>query len=201
MRPAPAPEEILSFWFDEAGSKRWYKVDPEFDALIRRKYGPWLHGFREVDHVNGDAWLAQARSGLALVIALDQFSRNIWRGSNAAFDLDPLAREAATVMIDRGFDLQLSDVERPFVYMPFMHSEDLADQHRCVELAAERLPETDTTLRHAQLHREVIERFGRFPYRNAALGRETTDDEQRYLDEGGYAPGSKRPAKSTEGQE
>ncbi len=201
MRPAPAPEDILAFWFEEAGAMRWYKVDPEFDALIRRKFGPWLHGFRDVDRVAGDAWLAAPRSGLALVVALDQFPRNIWRGSNAAFDLDPLAREAAGVMIDRGFDLELTDAERAFVYMPFMHSEDIEDQHRCVELAAERLPAADTTLRHAELHREVIERFGRFPYRNAALGRETTPEEQAYLDEGGYAPGSKRPAKSTEGQE
>jgi uncharacterized protein (DUF924 family) len=201
MRPAPAPEEILAFWFEEAGPKRWYKVDPGFDALIRRRFGPWLHGFRDVDHVAGDAWLSAPRSGLALVIALDQFSRNIWRGSNAAFDLDPLAREAAGVMIDRGFDFAVSEVERPFLYMPFMHSEDLEDQHRCVELAAERLGPEDTTLRHAELHREVIERFGRFPYRNAALSRSTTPEEQAYLDGGGYAPGSKRPAKSTQGQE
>ncbi len=201
MRPAPAPEDILAFWFEEVGPKLWYKVDPDFDALIRRKFGPWLHGFRDVDHVHGDAWLSAPRSGLALVIALDQFSRNIWRGSNAAFDLDPLALEAAQVMIDRGFDLELTDAERPFVYMPFMHSEDIENQHRCVALASERLPASDTTLRHAELHRAVIERFGRFPYRNAALGRETTKDEQRYLDDGGYAPGSKGSAKSTEGQD
>lgn len=201
MREAPAPEDILAFWFEEAGSKWWYDVDPDFDALIRRRFGPWLHGFREVDHVAGDAWLAAPRSGLALVIALDQFPRNIWRGSNAAFDLDPLAREASNVMIDRGFDLKLGDAERAFVYMPFMHSEDIKDQHRCVELAATRLPETDTTLHHARRHRQVIERFGRFPYRNEALGRETTAEEQAYLDGGGYAPGSKRPANSTEGQD
>lgn len=201
MRAAPAPEEILAFWFTEAGPKRWYKIDPRFDARIRRRFGPWLHGFRHVDHVQGDAWLSAPRSGLALVIALDQFPRNIWRGSNAAFDLDPLAREAADVLIGRGYDYALSEQERPFVYMPFMHSEDIEDQHRCVELAAERLGPKDTTLRHAQLHREVIERFGRFPYRNGALGRRTTRDEQAYLDGGGYAPGSKRPAKSTQGQD
>ena len=201
MRDAPRPEEILGFWFEQAGPKRWYKAEPAFDAVIRRRFGPWLHGFRAVKAVAGDAWLAAPRSGLALVIALDQFPRNIWRGSNAAFDLDPLAREAADVMIERGFDWALSDVERAFVCMPFMHSEDIKDQHRCVELAAERLPETDSTLRHAQLHRAVIERFGRFPYRNAALGRETSPEEQAYLDEGSYAPGSKRPAKSTQGQE
>ena len=201
MRSGPAPEDILAFWFEEAGPKRWYKTDSRFDALVRRRFGPWLEGLRELDQDLGHAWLCAPRSALALVIALDQFPRNIWRGSKAAFEFDPLARQAAGAMIEHGFDLEFCDAERAFVYMPFMHSEDIEDQHRCVELAADRLPETDGTLRHARLHREVIERFGRFPYRNEALGRETTPAEQAYLDAGGYAPGSKRPAKSTGGQE
>ncbi len=199
--PSPSPQAILDFWFNQAGPKRWYTVDPQFDARVRRKFAPWLHQFRGVKSVDGDAWLASPKSGLALVIALDQFPRNIWRGSNAAFDLDPLALEAARIMVARGFDFALSDQERAFVYMPFMHSEALADQDLCVKLAAERLPTTDSTVRHAQLHRDVIRQFGRFPWRNAALRRSTTQDEQRYLDEGGYAPGAKRPAKSTEGQD
>lgn len=199
--PTPSPQAILGFWFNQAGPRRWYAVDPKFDGLVRRRFAPWLHQFRGVASVDGDGWLAAPQSGLALVIALDQFPRNIWRGSNAAFDLDLLALEAARILVARGFDLALTDQQRPFIYMPFMHSEVLADQDRCVELAAERLPKSDSTLRHAELHRDVIRRFGRFPYRNAALGRETTVEEQRYLDEGGYAPGAKRPAKSTEGQD
>lgn len=199
--PGRRPQAILDFWFNQAGPRRWFGVDAKFDALVRRRFGPWLHQFRGVTSVDGDAWLAAPKSGLALVISLDQFARNIWRGSNAAFDLDPLALEAARIMVARGFDFALSDQERPFVYMPFMHSEALADQDLCVKLAAERLPSTDSTLRHAELHRDVIRRFGRFPYRNAALRRASTSDELRYLEEGGYAPGSKRPAKSTEGQE
>jgi hypothetical protein len=163
--------------------------------------GPWLHGFRDVDHVAGDAWLSAPRSGLALVIALDQFSRNIWRGSNAAFDLDPLAREAAGVMIARGFDFAFSEVERPSSTCP-----SCIPRTSRISTAASNWPPSGwgrRTRRCAMLSCTVksSSALGAFPYRNAALGRDTTPEEQAYLDGGGYAPGSKRPAKSTEGQE
>jgi uncharacterized protein (DUF924 family) len=131
-----------------------------------------------------DAWLATPQGALALCILLDQFPRNAFRGSPRMFATDAKARDVARNALGQQFDRQVDDELRQFFVMPFMHSEDLADQHLCVRLSKE-LP-TDT-LRYAEMHRDIIERFGRFPHRNAALARETTVEEQRFLDDGGFS--------------
>ncbi|MEO1039837.1 MAG: DUF924 family protein [Pseudomonadota bacterium] len=193
----PDPHALLDFWFEEAGPKRWYATDPAFDAKIRRLYGPLAHRLDAEPLDPNDAWLDTPETGLALAIALDQFPRNIWRGSGKAFALDEKARAASRQLIDKGFDLAIDPSRRDFLYMPFMHSEALDDQQLCIALVEERIGADSGTARHARLHRDVIATFGRFPYRNDALGRETTPDEAAYLERGGYAPGAKRPAKSS----
>ncbi|MEQ8404550.1 MAG: DUF924 family protein [Oceanicaulis sp.] len=190
------PEGVLDFWFDEAGPERWFSVDPAFDAAMRRRFGPACHALRRLKSVAGHPWLVEPDSALALVILLDQAPRNVWRGSNAAFSLDPLAREAADAMLAAGFDWALPKRWRAFVYMPLMHSEDIEDQALCVALCEERLPGDESTQRHARAHLELIARFGRFAHRNAVLGRESSPAEIEFLKAGGYAPGAKRPAKS-----
>lgn len=195
MRPPLLPEDVLDFWFKRAGPKRWFAVDPAFDAEVRRRFGPACHGLRDAGSVNGHPWLVEPLSALALVLLLDQFPRNIWRGSNAAFDLDPSARQACEAMLAAGFDWPLDPDPRSFVYMPLMHSEDIEDQALCVALCEERLGADSGTARHARAHRDLIARFGRFPHRNAALGRTSTAEETAFLASGGYAPGAKRPAK------
>ncbi|MFW6299963.1 MAG: DUF924 family protein [Oceanicaulis sp.] len=195
MRPLD-PEGVLAFWFDEAGAKRWFAVDPAFDAAVRRRFGPACHHLRAARSLAGHPWLVEPDSALALVILTDQAPRNIWRGSNAAFSLDAAGREAAQTMLAAGFDWALSEDRRAFVYMPLMHSEDIEDQALCVALCEERLAPGGQTARHARAHMDLIARFGRFPHRNAALGRRSTPAETAFLNGGGYAPGAKRPAKS-----
>lgn len=194
------PEDVLDFWFVEAGPKAWFNVDPAFDARVRRKLGPACHSFLQTRSVMDHPWLVEPESALALVIILDQAPRNVWRGSNAAFALDPLARQAAMSMLDAGFDWALPKERRAFVYLPFSHSEDIEDQALSVLMCEERLGPDSENTRHARAHMDVIARFGRFPHRNAVLDRTPRPEETKFLDQGGYAPGSKRPAKSTQGQ-
>lgn len=195
----PTPRDILDFWFHEAGPEKWYAVSTAFDATVRRRFAKAIEREAARYRHGPHPWLETADGALALILLFDQFPRNVWRGSGKAFDFDPLALAIAERMIGRGFDWAVPEARRAFVYMPFMHSEDLADQDRCIELAGERL-EGGSTLHHAQKHREVIERFGRFPYRNDALGRASTPAEIAYLDGGGYAPGRNDSAKSSGGQ-
>lgn len=191
MRPLD-PESVLDFWFDKAGPKRWFAVDRTFDAAMRRRFGPACHALRAVGRVADHPWLVEPDSALALLILTDQAPRNVWRGSGAAFSLDPLAREAAAAMLAAGFDWALEPDRRAFVYMPLMHSEDIEDQALCVALCQERLGADAGTTHHARAHRDVIARFGRFPHRNTALGRASTRAERDFLDGGGYAPGGAR---------
>ncbi len=197
MTPTPiTADDILSFWFEETDPKHWYQASHAFDAMIRRRFARTIEAeaarYRQGDH----PWLGTVDGSLALILLFDQFTRNVWRGSNAAFSCDPLALDIARRMIDRGLDWAVPDEHRAFVYMPFMHSEDLADQQLCVAYAEERLSDPSTA-RHARLHRDVIVRFGRFPYRNKALGRESTPGERVYLETGGYAPGQIESAKKS----
>jgi uncharacterized protein (DUF924 family) len=195
LRPPIQPEDLLTFWFEEAGPKHWFNVTPAFDARVRRRFGSACHALRAAGSVCDHPWLVEPDSALALILLLDQMPRNIWRGSNAAFSLDALAREAADATLAAGFDWALRPDRRSFVYMPLMHSEDLEDQALCVALCEDRLGRDSGTTGHARAHRDVIAKFARFPHRNAALGRISTPAEQSFLDEGGYAPGAKRPAK------
>lgn len=194
-----APEDIVHFWFDELQPSQWYKGDAALDSLIRRRFGAACHALLGEVSLAGHAWMADAHSALALILLTDQFPRHVWRGSNAAYALDPLAREVTASMLDLGFDLSLGEAQRSFVYTPLMHSEDLEDQALCVALCEERLGPEDSTTRHARLHFDVIAKFGRFPHRNEALMRASTPEEAAFLAGGGYAPGAKRPAKSSDG--
>jgi uncharacterized protein (DUF924 family) len=175
--------EVLAFWFGEppgAVRPEWFRKDPAFDEEIRRRFGA-LHAAavrRELE-----AWRASPEPLLALVVVLDQFSRNLYRGDARAFAQDGHARECAVQALARGDDLSLLPVQRQFLYLPFEHSESPADQDRAVELlgALEQFEPTRGVAEWALKHREVIARFGRFPHRNAALGRASTPEEIEYL--------------------
>jgi uncharacterized protein (DUF924 family) len=172
--------DVLSFW-REAGPKRWFRKDEAFDAEFRSRF---LRCHEAAAAGELDAWAGDASGALALLILLDQFPRNAFRGMACMFRTDEKAREIARAAVAAGFDMQLESELRNFFYLPFMHSENLADQDRAVELTRTL---GDDPLRYAIVHRDIIARFGRFPHRNAALGRVTTPEEQRFLDEGGFA--------------
>lgn len=191
------PQSVLQFWFEEIPRERWFVSDAKFDAKIRRRFAKAIEDEARRADPDGHPWEDTADGALALIILFDQLTRNTWRCSGKAFDFDHLAHAAAFRLVDSGLDWTIAPERRSFAYMPFMHSEDIEDQDLCVALCAERLPEADNTVEHAKKHREVIERFGRFPYRNTALGRSSTPEEITYLGNGGYAPGAKRPAKSS----
>jgi uncharacterized protein (DUF924 family) len=177
-------EEILSFWLDEVGPEGWYKADDALDAEIRRRFQGLWEGATDGRFA---MWLTYPTGALAYIILTDQFPRNMFRGEARAFSTDRAALAAAKSAIHRKWDLRIDEPARQFFYMPLMHSENLCDQDRCVRLILERMPETGAdNLLHAKAHREVIRRFGRFPYRNAALGRSDTAPERDFLEEGGY---------------
>lgn len=178
------PEEIQQFWLEEVGPKGWYTASDALDDTIRDRFGAlWqLARAGACDH-----WMSDAAGVLSYLILMDQFSRNMFRGSALAFATDPHALAASKRAVLRDLDLQIPEPQRQFFYLPLMHSESLADQDRCVRLMSLRLRESPENLVHAQVHRAIIRKFGRFPYRNAALGRKNTAAEQAFLDdEGGY---------------
>ncbi len=175
-----APHDVLAFW-RAAGPDKWFTKDAAFDEAIRAQF---LATY-EAAAARTLAWDDAAEGALALLIVLDQFPRNIFRGSARAFAADPLAREVATRAIARGFDQKVAVPERSFFYLPFEHSESLVDQERCVAL--NRASGDADALKWAELHADIIRRFGRFPHRNAVLGRTTTPEEQAFLDGGGFA--------------
>ena len=193
------PGDVIGYWLGpvpkhpdelEPFSRRWYRVDADVDAEITQRFGQAVEQARSGDLLH---WGEEAWGALALVILLDQFGRNIYRDSDLAFVGDPLARAVAVRALDRGFDRELSVPGRAFLYHPFEHSEHLADQARSVALFERLAEEAEPAWRdfaasfvgYATAHRRVIERFGRFPHRNAALGRESTAEEREYLEAGG----------------
>ena len=179
-----APEEVLSFWLDEIGPEGWYKQDAELDQEITARFMPLWDAAREGRH---SLWLTYPSGTLAYIIVTDQFPRNMFRGDGRAFLTDRAAVAAAKAAIDKGWDLKIDEPARQFFYLPLMHSESLIDQDRCVRLLHERMPECGApNLLHARAHREVIRKFGRFPYRNEALSRCMTATERNYVAEGGY---------------
>ncbi|SMX42737.1 DUF924 family protein [Actibacterium lipolyticum] len=178
------PEEVIRFWLKDVGPDGWYAGGEELDERVRQGFlDLWQLAHQgELQH-----WLTQPRTTLAYLIVTDQFPRNMFRGSAEAFATDKIARAAAKRAIANEFDMRIDEPERQFFYMPLMHSECLTDQDRCVRLMLTRMPETGAdNLVHAKAHREVIRRFGRFPFRNDALSRCTRDDEQSFVDGGGY---------------
>jgi uncharacterized protein (DUF924 family) len=178
---AAGPEDVLAFWRG-AGPDKWFKKDAAFDAEIVQRF----HSLWEVAAAGElAAWEATPDSALALVLVLDQFPRNMFRGSGRTYETDALARAVADRAIARGFDRQVPYDERQFFYLPFEHSENLADQERCLDLA--RAHGDDEFTKYAELHADIIRRFGRFPHRNAILARATSPEERAFLDEGGFA--------------
>ena len=175
------PASVLQFW-TEAGPKRWYMRDDAFDAEIRKRF---LGAYEEAAAGKLAMWEDSAEGALALLILLDQFPRNMFRSDTRAFAADPTARAVAGRALKRGFDQKIAPPLRQFFYLPFMHSEAMADQDRCVALfEAYGDPEN---LRYAIIHADIIRRFGRFPHRNPVLSRNTTKDEQDFLDSGGFS--------------
>jgi uncharacterized protein (DUF924 family) len=175
------PADILTFW-RAAGPDKWFEKNDAFDGEIRER-------FRDTYAAGAAgrlaAWEEDAEGALALVIVLDQFPRNMFRGDARTYAADPLARAVAQRAIARGFDQAYVPPERRFFYLPFTHSENLADQERCVALNRAAADEEGT--KWAELHADIIRRFGRFPHRNSSLGRATTAEEQAFLDGGGFA--------------
>ncbi len=179
------PQDVIGYWRN-AGPARWFSAKPAFDEALRLRFEPTHHA---AARGNYDAWANEAEGALGLILLLDQIPRNLYRGSAHAFATDPKARALARAAIARGFDQATEPLLRPFFYLPFEHSEDLADQDESVALCQRLADETGDaeTLKWAKIHRDIIARFGRFPHRNAALGRETTPQEQAFLDDGGFA--------------
>lgn len=177
------PVEVLDFWLGEIGPEGWYAGGEEIDDTVALRFSDLLQALRDggLEH-----WVDGVVGTLAYLVVADQFSRNIHRGRAEAFATDAQARTAARRALEAGWDMAAPEPERQFFYMPFEHSEDLADQDLCVVLMAERLPGSPDSLLHARAHREVIARFRRFPFRNAALGRTDTPEEAAFLSEGGY---------------
>ena len=177
----PTPADILTFW-REAGYDRWYSKDDAFDAKIRQRFLPT---WQAAAAGKLSAWQDSDDGALALLIVLDQFPRNMFRDDARAFSTDALARQVADRAIARGVDQRIDAVMRQFIYLPFEHSESAIDQTRSVDLF-HALGDAEN-LKYAEVHRDIIQRFGRFPHRNRVLGRMTTADEQVFLDGGGFA--------------
>jgi len=175
------PSDVVTFW-TEAGPRAWYKKSKAFDAQIRERFEALHHAAARGEL---DDWAKTAEGALALLLLLDQFPRNLYRGSPHAFATDPLARKIARAAVDQGFDRQVAPELRQFFYLPFEHSEYLEDQDHGVALCD---ATGDAELaRWARIHRDIIHRFGRFPHRNGSLGRAPSEAEQAFLNEGGFA--------------
>jgi uncharacterized protein (DUF924 family) len=175
-----AAAAIVAFW-REMGPDRWFNKDAALDDEIKRRFLPTYEAAAAGKITD---WEQSAEGALALLILLDQFPRNMFRGEARAFATDPLARAIASRAILNGFDGAYPDL-RTFFYLPFEHSENLADQERCIAL--NKAAGDADGLKWAELHADIIRRFGRFPHRNAVLGRVTTPEEQAFLDGGGFA--------------
>jgi uncharacterized protein (DUF924 family) len=173
--------DVLAFW-RAAGEKKWFAKDDAFDAEIRTRFLPTYEAAARGELAD---WEATPEGALALAIVLDQFPRNMFRGDARAFAADATARAVADRAIQRGFDAKVPVDERLFFYLPFEHSESMVDQERSCALV-KTLGNADL-LHWAELHADIIRRFGRFPHRNAVLGRATTPDEKAYLDNDGFA--------------
>jgi uncharacterized protein (DUF924 family) len=174
------PADIVSFW-QEAGKAMWFGKDANFDRCFRERF---LSAYGAARRGELDGWPATPNGALALLILLDQFPRNAFRGTPRMYESDARAREIADRAIAVGHDKQICRELRAFIYTPLHHSETLADQERAVELIR---PFGEEIVRAAERHRDIIKRFGRFPHRNAILGRAMTEEEQHFLDQGGFA--------------
>lgn len=175
------PRDVLDFWF-AAGEEKWFTKDEAFDAEITERFKEPHEAAKRWEL---DSWRETPQGCLALIILLDQFARNIYRDSGDAYAADPKALALARAMVERGMDLELPVDLRIWIYLPYEHSEDLADQQRCIEL--QERSGMDDYLEWALVHADIIKRFGRFPHRNAALDRTSTPEEIAFLEEGGFS--------------
>ena len=181
MQDDAAAIDIIDFWW-QAGPAKWFAKDGDFDRQIVERFGG-LHAKAAAGELAH--WEETPHGALALVILLDQFSRNMLRDDPRAFAQDPLALEIAERAIARGFDKVLPLIDRRFFYLPHEHSEDITVQHRCCDLM--RGTQDQECIHYALIHLEIISRFGRFPHRNAILGRENTPEEEAFLEAGGFS--------------
>ncbi len=178
------PQEVLTFWLDECGPEQWYAQDDTLDRQIHARFHP---AWEQAAAGRYALWLTYPSGALAYLILTDQFPRNMFRGAPESFQLDSVALAVAKSAIAKGWDLRIDPPARQFFYLPLMHSENLCDQSRCVRLICERMPDQGgSNLIHARAHRDVIRQFGRFPYRNATLGRQSSAAELAYIEAGGY---------------
>ena len=182
---AAVPADVVGFWRN-AGPAKWFAKSTAFDEAIRLRFEPVHHAAARGDYL---AWADAPEGALALVLLFDQFPRNLFRNSAHAFATDPLARLIAGAAIEREFNHAVEAPLRRFFYLPFMHSEDMADQDRSLALHEAHDAETGDfdSLKFAVMHRDIISRFGRFPHRNPEFGRATTTEEKIFLAEGGFA--------------
>ena len=180
LQPNPEAQKVVAFW-SEAGPALWFAKDAQFDARFRERF---LRDHEAAARGELMQWQATPEGALALVILLDQFPRNAFRGTSRMYDTDAMARKVANTAFASGYDQKLPRELQKFLVLPFAHSEDLADQERSVALARRIGPDD---LAHAEHHRDIVRRFGRFPHRNEILGRESTPEEKHYLDNGGYS--------------
>lgn len=179
LTPAPRALDVIQFWTD-AGPSRWFAKDPDFDRTFRDRF---LSDHESAARGELMHWQSSAEGALALVILLDQYPRNAFRGTKRMYDTDAMARKVANTAFAAGYDRLITERLQTFFLLPYGHSEDLADQERAVALAR-RVSAND--LKHAEHHRDIVRRFGRFPHRNEILGRDSTAEEIAYLENGGY---------------
>lgn len=184
----PKADDVLQFWFHELEEKDWFAPSAELDQQIRVRFAA-LYDQLSGNEIFRREWLTTPATSLALVLVLDQFPRNMFRGAAQSFATDDVALAAARQAITLGHDLATLPQRRMFYYLPLEHSENLADQEECVRLIKERA-DVGEALMYAELHRDIIRRFGRFPHRNDILGRESTPQEQHYMREGGHTFGA-----------
>ena len=176
----PDALSVVDFW-RKAGPAKWFEKNVAFDDEFRSRFLA-LHKKAAAGELDG--WNVTPEGALGLLLLLDQFPRNCFRNSTRMYESDPRARAAARKALENGFDLGVEQELRVFFYLPFSHSEQIADQKLAVE---KQRALGEESLKHAQRHHDIVERFGRFPHRNSILGRDMTPDEQKFLDEGGFA--------------
>ncbi len=175
------PRDVLDFWF-AAGEAKWFVKSDDFDTEIVTSFKRHHEAARDGAY---DDWGETANGCLALIILLDQFSRNMYRGSGETFAADEKALALAKSTVEKGFDMELPQNVRMWIYLPYEHSEVMADQERCIELMER--SKLDDVIEWAHQHADIIRRFGRFPHRNAVLGRQSTQEEITFLEDGGFA--------------
>ena len=172
------PREILEFWFKQTPPERWFDSNPAFDGVVK---GLFCESWREARESAAESWRQSSEGALALILLFDQFPRNMFRGTAQAFATDDLARDVAREAIIRGWDREAPLSARHFFYLPFTHSEASPDQELGVRLTGENIGKQSDAYAYALRHRQTIARFGRFPARNAALGRVSTAEETEFL--------------------